>query len=809
MSQQAIAPAPPGWTWRRSALAAGAAVAVVAGAGLWVTPAPASAAPSDPVLDETTGWSYTHEALATGQTFGFQLANDPVNRTVYLTDMRNRVDQLASDGTITTTQQPTGKLVEFSTETRALVAEHDFNHLPRIDGSGPNSEQAPQEYFGNANDQGIRSYTSLRTDFGTYGVAVDPTTTYDGVVDPTIITTSARQRGTNAPVLDDQGNVVLDEFGDPATRTYGGGLVIYRASQGAPTEADVLYEFDDGVPILQGPRRIAINTETNTAYVTNLGTQRNSGPQPGYLAEIDLISREVTARIAVPEDLGAVGVAVDEENNLIYAGAMAEGGIYVIDGNAVDRSNPRDVTLSSGAVTLFHADGGGNQRPTYDPVDKRLYVASFQANTVTVYDADPASSGYGDVIQELSVGTPNAVEVDAERGLFYSANLDAKVDVYTTDTFERVLTLPNSGRAVNIAIDPVTHDVWVSNWGTGTEAVDVFEVIEPSDDPVDPVDPVEPVENEYVKPGFPSLGIPDATYYLPSEWVVGEPLTIRGEGWFNTAGTQGSAIAVKIGVGSPGDISRLEQLAVPPGLNSAPIDEEVWAIIQADADGRFTAEIEYPTSALTTSTVQAGDQVQLALLTGSLLTGDWPRAAPAGPNDSPVVTVVTEPTDPVDPVDPVLSGEITVTFGVEATDGGLSLAVASPTVDLGNATLNPSIDRLVAEGELPHVTVTDTRAADLPWAVTGTSSGFANEAGTTAQATLGWAPTVVSTTAGQTVSAGPAVTPADGFLQGSTLASALAGEGRGTAVAGAGLTLEALTNTPAGTYSGTITLTLS
>lgn len=137
----------------------------------------------------------------------------------------------------------------------------------------------------------------------------------------------------------------------------------------------------------------------------------------------------------------------------------------------------------------------------------------------------------------------------------------------------------------------------------------------------------------------------------------------------------------------------------------------------------------------------------------------------------------------------------------------VSLHLAGNTVDLGTAELDTTASKLVAEGKLPAVTATDTRATDLGWSVSGTASPFTDAAkAELSGATLAWTPELVSTTTGQTATAGPS---AADLTAGATLVSAPAGQGRGTAVSSADLLLEAPTNTNAGSYSATITLTLS
>lgn len=404
-----------------------------------------------------SGWTYSVESLATGVNYGYQLGFDPAGRQVYFTDAQWRVESRAPDGTIGVTQTPTGKVVVFDAATRDLVAIHSFLDLSRNDGSGP--DRAPLDWSG-VTDPSVSTLASNRTTFSPYGIAIDGTTVdAAGEIDPTIVTTTARGR-----------NLDLD---------YGGHLVVYNASQGAPTDADRLWEFEDGTPIFDGIRRIAVNTGTHTAFVTNFAEARaEGGGRPGFVAVVDLEAREVVARVRVPELWGAIGVTVDEERDLVYVGTLSGDGLYVIDAAAVDTGDPQDLALNDHAITELEATVGENARPTYDPVLQRVYVSAYDdpAGTITVVDADPESPAYGTVIDSFETGPTNAVAVDGERGLLYSANLGAQeVVVYDTGTHEELLRLPTSGNALNIGVDPVSHEVWVSNY-RATGVTDVFSV---------------------------------------------------------------------------------------------------------------------------------------------------------------------------------------------------------------------------------------------------------------------------------------------------------------------------------------------
>lgn len=424
--------------------------ALVAGASIALVASPLSAANA-----AEAEWSYSVETLSTNVNNGYQLALDADNRRVYFSDAK----------WTTSTEVGTGKLSVFSSKTNGKIGEQSFLNLTRADGSAKESELPA-------------SGNSMRTSFSPYGVAVDgKTTSATGAVDPTIITITARSRNTD----------------DGVNYGYGGNVVVYSHSQGAPTDADRVWKFEDGTPVFDGPRRVAVNTKTHKAYVTNLGTSRGSDPadRPGYVAVIDLTTKKVDARIAIPENSGAIGVTVDEDTNTVYVGGYL-GGLYAINGAAVNTADPKNVNLNAGAVTTVlargentgaNADGvGHNARPTFNAELKRLYISEYNNQVIKVVDADKSSSNYGKLIHTIeNAGSTNAVEIDGKRGLLYSANLgDQNVAVYNTTNHQKVLTVPTSGNALNIGIDPVTRDAWVSNFAAAGKT-DIISVTSDTD----------------------------------------------------------------------------------------------------------------------------------------------------------------------------------------------------------------------------------------------------------------------------------------------------------------------------------------
>ncbi|MFC8848013.1 MULTISPECIES: choice-of-anchor M domain-containing protein [unclassified Micromonospora] len=158
----------------------------------------------------------------------------------------------------------------------------------------------------------------------------------------------------------------------------------------------------------------------------------------------------------------------------------------------------------------------------------------------------------------------------------------------------------------------------------------------------------------------------------------------------------------------------------------------------------------------------------------------------------------------------------TVTASIDETQGSLVLSVDPDdrAVVLPPAQLGAGGDRWESSGELRPVTVTDTRAGQPGWSASGQiPADFAGPAGASFSAGyLGWTPRVLAQAAGQDVVAGPEVAPyvvgvGGGLGNSAVLGSAPGGAGRGTAQLGAGLRLSLPTETAAGAYTATLTLT--
>ncbi|MEU6643436.1 Ig-like domain-containing protein [Saccharomonospora sp. NPDC046836] len=160
------------------------------------------------------------------------------------------------------------------------------------------------------------------------------------------------------------------------------------------------------------------------------------------------------------------------------------------------------------------------------------------------------------------------------------------------------------------------------------------------------------------------------------------------------------------------------------------------------------------------------------------------------------------------------------TITTEVAAGELVISVANQNVILPTAELLPDASMSTTSGALNPVTVTDTRAGNPGWNVSGQVTDFGDGSGNAINgANLGWTPKVIDKSAVQTIAAGSAVNPAQALAPGQTapagvglsssrtLATAGAGGGTGTANLGGDLVLNVPTSTMAGIYTAVLTLT--
>ncbi|GAB3162011.1 hypothetical protein GCM10027059_13660 [Myceligenerans halotolerans] len=150
--------------------------------------------------------------------------------------------------------------------------------------------------------------------------------------------------------------------------------------------------------------------------------------------------------------------------------------------------------------------------------------------------------------------------------------------------------------------------------------------------------------------------------------------------------------------------------------------------------------------------------------------------------------------------------EVTVPeHGGEPGEFTWSIAGGPGAVSLGTA--EAGADAFTASGNLKQVTVTDTRDGAPAWSVVGTVTDFVAGTDTFDGSALGWTPSVSANTGGAVAGAAVPAGTATGLTAGATLASAPTGHELGSVTADAALDLRIPLDTPAGDYTGVLTLT--
>ena len=157
---------------------------------------------------------------------------------------------------------------------------------------------------------------------------------------------------------------------------------------------------------------------------------------------------------------------------------------------------------------------------------------------------------------------------------------------------------------------------------------------------------------------------------------------------------------------------------------------------------------------------------------------------------------------------------VTIQLTAVMAPGSLVISVPDGEVLLPSPTVGSGGTRLVSVGRLQPITVTDNRAEDPGWTLSGEVLGTSPGAAGFDGADLGWTPGLVDESPGQLIVLGLTVKPGPatgsglfGLDQPQVLAVANAGGGLGTVHVTATLSLALPTGTRAGRYSVTLTLT--
>ena len=391
------------------------------------------------------------------------------------------------------------------------------------------------------------------------------------------------------------------------------------------------------------PREVRIDPSSGKVFVSG----------SGGISVFDTTRHALVKKIEFTDAKGesdiAMNMHVDSADGKLYAPSLSAGTVKVIDTksyevektiqlhkeNAEAALNPSDVTIdkslkeiyvstqgdrkgSNSGITVYDLETGaykktipfGNQALALASDEARdlLYVTDYGTGNVGVVDART-----GTVVSQVSTGATsgaNDVLVAADGSVYAVArSIEGASAIETDYTIDKTTgeyrTSSTEPKGKDNADSPITPGVMVKiNTTVETTAKTAAQTS----------------SEELVK-----TYADGAKLYAVKDWTTGETLKLRGEGFKTQDGSKGSVLAVKL---NKGRISAKEE----PKLNGAEGNSAgVWAYIQADENGNFTAELPYPTTENSnlTENLKSGDKVSVFLLSGSMVEGDTARGGEA------------------------------------------------------------------------------------------------------------------------------------------------------------------------------------
>lgn len=486
------------------------------------------------------------------------------------------------------------------------------------------------------------------------------------------------------------------------------------------------------------------------------------------LTKVDPDTLEVLATYTPPtldagtanERVEAVyGVAVDDKNNTVWVTATREDAVAVYDqatgahlATIPGVTHARDIVVDAerGFAYASEAQAPGNGGGKIAKIDantyEHLYDISLGANT-----------------------QPMALELvaDANTSKLYTVDLGSG-DVFTIDNLGQSVSTTTTGHSSvsqsGIAVDSVRNRAYVASQG------------------LNPITRVDLGTNQVDELNGPTAGSLNAAYdaaddlVFTTQWWGAGVDVFDGESGDHVANLPVGAYPNHVQAASNGAVYVAGRANSYGGQGG---QDKIWKI-EADADEPTPEPTEEPTTEPTEE-----------------------------PTTEPTEEPTTEPTTEPTPGPGTTTG--TVDLDVTIPEAGtLTLALNSSELSLGQARYRSRTNAYTANGLLPIVSVTDTRPANPGWSLVGKTTDFTNTTGNTIAGTyLGWTPELIDAAEGQHITPGDTVEAGTGIGTGATLASAANGAGRGTAQLGAQLNLRAPNTTQPGTYTATITLTLS
>ena len=391
------------------------------------------------------------------------------------------------------------------------------------------------------------------------------------------------------------------------------------------------------------PREVRIDPSSGKVFVSG------SGGISVFDTTLHALVKKIEFTDAKGESDIAMNMHVDSADGKLYVPSLSAGTVKVIDTksyevektiqlhkeNAEATLNPSDVTIdkslkeiyvstqgdrkgTNSGITVYDLETGaykktipfGNQALALASDEARdlLYVTDYGTGNVGVVDART-----GTVVSQVSTGATsgaNDVLVTADGSVYAVArSIEGASAIETNYTIDKTTgeyrTSSTEPKGKDNADSPITPGVMVK----------INTTVETAAKPA-----VQTASEELVK-----TYADGAKLYAVKDWTTGETLKLRGEGFKTQDGSKGSVLAVKL---NKGRISAKEE----PKFNGVEGNSAgVWAYIQADENGNFTAELPYPTTENSnlTENLKSGDKVSVFLLSGSIVEGDTPRGGEA------------------------------------------------------------------------------------------------------------------------------------------------------------------------------------
>ena len=391
------------------------------------------------------------------------------------------------------------------------------------------------------------------------------------------------------------------------------------------------------------PREVRIDPSSGKVFVSG----------SGGISVFDTTLRALVKKIEFTDAKGesdiAMNMHVDSADGKLYVPSLSAGTVKVINTKSYEVEKTIQLHKENAEAALNPSD------VTIDKSLKEIYVSSQgdrkgANSTITVYDLETgaykktipfgtqalalASDEARDLLYVTDYGTGNVGVVDARTGTVVSqvstgATSGANDVLVTADGSAYAVARSIEGASAietDYTIDKTTGEYRTSS--TEPKGKDN------ADSPIVPgvMVKINTTVETTAKPAAQTSSeelvktyADGAKLYATKDWTTGETLKLRGEGFKTQDGSKGSVLAVKL---NKGRISAKEE----PKFNGADGNSAgVWAYIQADENGNFTAELPYPTTENSnlTENLKSGDKVSVFLLSGSMVEGDTARGGEA------------------------------------------------------------------------------------------------------------------------------------------------------------------------------------